>query len=71
MFLMQAFDCVINYFNKNKFLLPYPQSVILFCTLTSKNAIFICLGEIGFLGYKVDELIFFLRFIFEFYSLYK
>ena len=31
--LMQASDCVINYLNKNKFL----QSVILFCTLTSKT----------------------------------
>ena len=44
---MQASDCVINYLNKNKFLLPYLQTVILFCTLTSKNAIFICLGEIS------------------------
>ena len=56
---MQASDCVINYLNKNKFLLPYLQSVILFCTITSKNAIFICLGEISFLGYKVGKLIFF------------
>ena len=38
MFLMQASDCVINYLNKNKFLLPYLQSTILFCTLTSKHA---------------------------------
>ena len=30
MFFIQAFDCVINYLNKNKFLLPYLQSVILF-----------------------------------------
>ena len=46
---MQASDCAINYLNKNKSLLPYLQSVILFLTLTSKNAIFICLGEISFL----------------------
>ena len=51
---MQASDCVINYLNKNKFLLRYLQS-ILFCTFTT----FICLGEIGFLGYKVGKLIFF------------
>ena len=57
MFLMQASDCVINYLNKNKFLLPYLQSVISFCTLISTNAIFICLGEIRFLGYKVGKLI--------------
>ena len=29
-------------------LLPYRQSVVPFSTLTSKNAIFICLGEISF-----------------------
>ena len=56
---MQTSDCVINYLNKNKFLLPYLQSVILFDTLTSKNAIFICLGEISFLSYQVGKLIFF------------
>ena len=58
---MQASDCVINYLYKNKFLLSSLQSVILFYTLTSKNAIFICLGEISFffLGYKVGKLIFF------------
>ena len=44
----QAFDFVNNYLNKDKFLSPYLQSVILFGTLTSKNAIFICLGEIIF-----------------------
>ena len=43
---------VCNYLNKNKFLLPYLQPVILFCTLTSKNP------EISFLGYKVGKLIF-------------
>ena len=53
---MQASDCVINYLNKNRFFLPCLQSVILFCTLTSKNAIFICLGEVSFLGYKVGKL---------------
>ena len=47
MICMQASDCVINYHNKNKFLLPYLQSVILVCTLPSKNAVFICLGEIS------------------------
>ena len=56
---MQASDCVINYLNKNKFLLHYLQSVILFGTLTSKNVIFICLGEISFLGCQVGKLIFF------------
>ena len=56
---MQAYACVINYLNKNKFLLPYLQSVIPFCTLTSKNAIFICLGVTSFLGYKVGKLILF------------
>ena len=55
---MQASDCVINYLNKNKLLLPYLQSVILFGTLTSKNAVFICLGEISVLGYQVGKLIF-------------
>ena len=54
---MQASDCVIIYPNKN--VLPCLQSVILFCTLTSKNAIFICFGEIIFLGYKVVNLFFF------------
>ena len=68
MFFMQASDCVINYLDKNKFLLPSLQSLIRFCTLTSKNAIFICLGEISFLGYKVGKH-FFLRFVFEFYTL--
>ena len=49
---MQASDCVITYRSKNIFfLLPYLQSVIHFGTLTSKNAIFICLGEIRFLGF--------------------
>ena len=66
---MQASDCVINYLNKNKFLLPYLQSVTLFCILTSKIAIFICLGKISYLGYKVSKLIFFLRVVFEFYTL--
>ena len=65
----QESDCVINYLNKNKFLLPYLQYVIYFCTLTSKNDIFIYLGEISFLGYKVGKLIFFLRVVFEFYTL--
>ena len=51
------------------FLLSYLQSVIMFCTLTSKNAIFICFGKTGFLGYNVGKLIFFLRFVFEFYTL--
>ena len=68
-FLMQASDCVINYLNKNKFLLPYLQSVILFGTFTSKNAIFICLGEISFLCYTVGKLIFCLQFLFEFCTL--
>ena len=65
---IQPSDCVINLLNKNKFLLPYLQSVILFCTLTSKNAFFICLGEISFLDYKVGNF-FFLRVVFEFYTL--
>ena len=56
MFFMQASDCVIIYLNKKKsFVLPYLQSVIHFCTLTSKNAIFICLGEISFLGHIVGK----------------
>ena len=38
------------------FVLPYLQSVIRFCKLTRKNANFICLGEISFLGYKVGKL---------------
>ena len=59
MFFMQASDCVIIYLNKNKlaYVLAYLQSVILVCTLTSENAIFICLSEIRFLGYKVGKLI--------------
>ena len=56
---MQVSDCVLNYLNRDKFLLLNLQSVILFGTLTSKNAIFICLGEISFLGCKVGKLIFF------------
>ena len=66
---MQASNCVINYLKKNKFLLPYLQSMIFFCLLTSKHVIFISLAEISFLGYKVGKLIFFLRFVFEFYTL--
>ena len=54
---MQASDCVINYLNKNKFLLPYLQYVI-FCTFTRKNVIFICFSEISFLNYKVGKLFF-------------
>ena len=68
---MQASDCVINYLKKNKFLMPYLQSVILFCTLTSKNATFICLGKICFLGYKVGKLIFFLSGLCLNFILYK
>ena len=45
---MQASDCVVNYLNKNNFLLPYLQSAIFFGTSTSENAIFSCLGEISF-----------------------
>ena len=51
----------LNYLN-NKFLLFYLQSVILFCTLTSKNAIFRLSGR--FFSYKVGKLIF-LWFVFE------
>ena len=41
MFFMQASDSVINYLNKDKFFVALS---------TSKNAIFICLGEIRILG---------------------
>ena len=58
-FFMQASDCIINYFNQNNFLLPCLQYMILSCTLTSKHAIFICLGEIFFLSCKVDKPTFF------------
>ena len=61
MFFMQASDCVINYFNKNKFCVALSASYDTFCfgTFTSKNVVFICLGEISFLGYQVGKLIFF------------
>ena len=54
---MQASDCVINYLNKNIFV---AMSTICdtFYTLTSKNAIFICLGEISVSGYKGGKLFF-------------
>ena len=55
---MQSSDCVINYLNRNKFFVALPAICDTFGTLTSKNAIFICLGEIRFLGYKVDKVIF-------------
>ena len=51
MLFMQASDCVINYLNKNKFFVAISTICDIFCTLTCKNAIFICLGEISFLGY--------------------
>ena len=58
-FFMQSTEFIINYLNKNKFLLPYLQSVIQFFTLTSKTANFICLGEKKiFLAYKVGKIIF-------------
>ena len=64
---MQASDCVINNLNKNKFLLSCLQSVIFFGTLTSKNTILICLGEISCLDYKVGKLfLFFLRVLLEY-----
>ena len=66
-FFMQASVIITSI--RISFVLPYLQSVILFGTLTSKNAIFICLGEISFLGYKVGKLILFLRVVFEFYTL--
>ena len=68
---MQASDCIINYLNKNKFLLSYLQSVIRFCTLTSKNAIFIFFffWRNKLLGYKVGKLFCFHRVVFEFYTL--
>ena len=61
-FFKKASDCVTNNLNKNKFLLPYLQSVVLVCTLTSKNVVFICLGEISFFRLKNG-------FVFEFYTL--
>ena len=57
-FLKQASNCAISYLIQSKFLLPFLQSVIRFCTLTSKNSILICLGEISILGYKVGKLSF-------------
>ena len=55
---MQASDCVINYLNKFFVALPTICDTF-FCTLIpSKNAVFICLGEISFLSYKVGKLIF-------------
>ena len=41
-----------------RFLLLFLQCVIRVCTLTSTNAIFICLGETSLLGYTVGKLIF-------------
>ena len=71
MFFMQTSDCVINYLNKNKIFVALSTICgTFFFTLPSKNAVFICLGEISFLGYKVGKLIFFfLRVVFEFYTL--
>ena len=56
---MQASDCVINYVNKNKFCVALSSICDIFCTLTRKYSICICLGEIRFLGYKVGKLIIF------------
>ena len=56
MLSMQASDCVTNYLNKNKFFVAISTiQYDTFCTLTSKNAIFICLDELSFLGYKVGK----------------
>ena len=66
MFFMQASVCVIIYLNKNKFCVALSTICFFFFvffffffTLTSKNAVFICLGEKSFLGYKVGKLFFF------------
>ena len=53
-FFMQESDCVIIYLNKNKIFVALSTICDTFCIFTSKNAIFICLGEIRFLGYKVS-----------------
>ena len=53
---MQAFDSVIIYIKKNKICVIF---FFFFFTLTSKIVIFICLGKVSFLGYKVGKLIFF------------
>ena len=45
---IQASDYVIMYLNKNKFFVALSKICDIFYTLTSKNAIFICLGEIRF-----------------------
>ena len=59
MFFMQTSDCVINYLNKNKIFIALSAICSTFLKLTSKNAVFICLGEISFLGCKMGKLIFF------------
>ena len=59
MFFTQGSDCVINYLNTNKVFVALSTICDTFCTLTSKNAIFISLGEISFLVYKVGKLSFF------------
>ena len=62
---MQASDFIINYLNKNKFLLPYLHLNI------SKNVLFICFGETSFLSYKVGKLILFSPVSFFNFILYK
>ena len=59
MFFMQASDFVTNYLNKNKFFVALSTFCDTFFTLLCKNAIFVCLGEISFLDYKVGKLVFF------------
>ena len=60
---MQASDCVINYLNKNKFFVAPSTLCDAFCTLTSKNAIFVCLVEIS-----VVVVFFFVFFFVNFFS---
>ena len=56
---MQISGCVINYLNKNKLFVALFTICDTFLYINKTNAIFICLGEISFLGYKLSKHIFF------------
>ena len=67
---LQTSDCAIIYRNKNKLFVALSAICDTFVfKLTSKNVVFICLGETSCLDYKVGKLIFFLRVVFGFYTL--
>ena len=69
MFFMQASDCVIIYLNNNKFCVVLSTICNSFLHINKQKCYFHLFWRISFLGYKVGKLIFFLRVVFEFYTL--